>query len=204
MKDSAITKDVATFKKLWEESYEQQYKAACLFYKYADNVSDKNKFMEVYPTWSIQWWRTLYYVGAGALSKEVLRVHPYCIGVHMLKHNISLIDQEKILTKGLTIVTSKTEMATIKPKQLRAKHIEQCFNTDGTKKNVTDQLIWLAIRDTQKIKLSIDKLERINKSTWRARTACEINKKVLAKLLTIKPYILTKTDLEKIIKEISE
>lgn len=99
-----VNSSVKEFTSLWNESLENRYEAATIYYECVTEHPDaavKEKFFAAFPNWTALRWRWIYYVGAGKICKAMLDVHNYSLALAMT--TIPIKDQEAIVKSGLKL-----------------------------------------------------------------------------------------------------
>ena len=99
-----VAGSVKEFTALWNESLENRYEAAQIYYECVTEHPDsdvKEKFFAAFPNWTALRWRWIYYVGAGKIAKPMLDVHNYSLALAMAVIPISA--QEAIVKSGLKL-----------------------------------------------------------------------------------------------------
>lgn len=104
--ENAVKEQVKSFKAKWQESIDNRYDAAQIFFncvkayrKDADEV--KAKFYMAFPKWTAERWNWLYIIGSGRVRKAFVDVHNYALGQDIA--NIPLTEQDQIVSKGLNV-----------------------------------------------------------------------------------------------------
>lgn len=99
-----INQSVKEFTSLWNESLDNRFEAAKIYYDCVTDHPDadvKEKFFAAFPNWTALRWRWIYYVGAGKICKSMLDVHNYSLALAMTVVPISA--QEAIVKSGLKL-----------------------------------------------------------------------------------------------------
>lgn len=99
-----INQSVKEFTSLWNESLDNRFEAAKIYYDCVTDNPDtdvKEKFFAAFPNWTALRWRWIYYVGAGKICKAMLDVHNYSLALAMTVVPVSA--QEAIVKSGLKL-----------------------------------------------------------------------------------------------------
>ena len=99
-----INQSVREFTSLWNESLDNRFEAAKIYYDCVTDNPDtdvKEKFFAAFPNWTALRWRWIYYVGAGKICKAMLDVHNYSLALAMTVVPVSA--QEAIVKSGLKL-----------------------------------------------------------------------------------------------------
>lgn len=125
-----VNGSVKEFTELWNESLENRYEAARIYYECVTLYPDpevKEKFFSAFPNWTALRWRWIYYIGAGTISKLMLDVHNYSLALAMTA--IPVKDQEAIVKSGLKLYCKEhTGGVTIPLKRLNRKMLEHVYD----------------------------------------------------------------------------
>lgn len=135
--NATVIAQVKKFESLWDDSLENRYKAAQLYYKTLSNNPDpavRRMFHEnsSHKDWTAIRWRWLYYIGKGVVSKRFLDVHNYSLA--LCCRQIPVSRQDDFCENGLRLYSKEHKGGVVVPlRKLNAKHIHHVFDIDNGK-----------------------------------------------------------------------